>query len=237
MANLVNSSNGNSIVHLHNQLDTLWARYLDLLDEYTSAQEAIKQHLSSGFISLAKANFHSSGRRYGQDSYDQRAVATTRVAFKTEGERLKISVTKLESHPKSDQAETSPEPSKETPTSSPEPSKPNSELNEPPRNHLPSPSPTPEPDSTPNPPTNTAEKLSEEPPPKPTTESRDPIRQFGILIPPALRSAQASFSKAVLAPEALARAVQAAREMRGVEMEMRRARKGLRKAEKAGEGR
>ncbi|KJY01902.1 hypothetical protein TI39_contig273g00005 [Zymoseptoria brevis] len=228
MANVQGPSSDNSIIDLHDQLDTLWARYLDLLDEYTAAQEAIRTHLSSGFLFLAKANFHSSGRRYGQDFYDQRAMATTRVAFKTEGERLNISVIRLDSNPQSEQAETS----KQDSTSSPEPPKTSSEPKEASVNHLPSPSPTPEPEIL-----EEKRKDSEETLSKPKLQSpdpQDPIRQFGILIPPALRSAQTSFSKAVLSPEALARAVQAARELRGVEVEMRRARKGLRKAEKAG---
>ena len=53
--------------------------YLALLDDYVSAQAMIKKQMASGFMSLAQANFKSPTRRYGQDYYDDRAVASARV--------------------------------------------------------------------------------------------------------------------------------------------------------------
>jgi hypothetical protein len=68
---------------LHDQLDNLWARFLQQLDKYQSAQAAIQKQLSSGFFALAQANFGKvSGRPYGRDYYDQRAVASIRVRVK-----------------------------------------------------------------------------------------------------------------------------------------------------------
>lgn len=68
-----------------------------------------------------------------------------------------------------------------------------------------------------------AEELPEEKPPV-----RDPIRMFGILVPPALRSAQTSFTDAVEGPVvALARV---GGELRALEREIGRVRKGVRRA-------
>jgi len=61
--------------------------------------------------------------------------------------------------------------------------------------------------------------------------SRDPVRWFGILVPRELRAAQASFTFAVNEP--VVRAVNSVREMCYIESEIRKARKALKKAEKA----
>ncbi len=70
-------------------------------------------------------------------------------------------------------------------------------------------------------------------PPSKDTEAgscitRDPLHWFGILVPPALRTSQSNFKDAVanLVP-ALA---SISKEMREVEIEVRRARKRMRKA-------
>jgi hypothetical protein len=226
-----------TISDLYDRLDNLWVQYLDLLETYTAAQDAIKSRLSAGFLSLAKANFHSSGRRYGQDSYDQRAVATTRVRFEIKHERLDIetfkTVSSLESEPKDDSLSSKETSKAEEDHSSPDIAK---ESNEPLPAQLPTPFSTLEPETK----TKSTEEQSEqkdqpdtEGSPKSKVNFKDPIRQFGILIPPALRSAQKSFSTAVLGPEALSRAVTAARGMREVEVEIRRARKMVRKAERS----
>lgn len=57
---------------------------------------------------------------------------------------------------------------------------------------------------------------------------RDPIRMFGILVPPALRSAQTSFKDAVDGPVVQLAAVTG--ELRALEREIGRARKMVRKA-------
>jgi hypothetical protein len=56
----------------------------------------------------------------------------------------------------------------------------------------------------------------------------DPIRMFGILVPPALRSAQASFKEAVEGPVVGLATI--AGELRALEREIGRVRKGIRKA-------
>ena len=56
----------------------------------------------------------------------------------------------------------------------------------------------------------------------------DPIRMFGILVPPALRSAQTSFKEAVEGPVVGLATV--AGELRALEREIGRVRKGIRKA-------
>ncbi|KAK4609001.1 hypothetical protein CLAFUW4_14558 [Fulvia fulva] len=67
---------------------------------------------------------------------------------------------------------------------------------------------------------------------KPPVDAHDPIRQFGILLPPALRTAQNSFNSAVLNDDCIAKAVEAARGMRRVEAEIRKLRKEARKSER-----
>ena len=59
-------------------------------------------------------------------------------------------------------------------------------------------------------------------------KAMDPIRMFGILVPPALRSAQASFNEAVDGP--VVRVAAVAGELRALEREIGRARKAVRKA-------
>lgn len=68
------------------------------------------------------------------------------------------------------------------------------------------------------------EKKTETPKPK----AVDPIRMFGILVPPALRSAQASFRGAVDGP--VVRLAEISGELRALEREIGRARKAVRRA-------
>ena len=56
----------------------------------------------------------------------------------------------------------------------------------------------------------------------------DPIRMFGILVPPALRSAQASFAEAVDGP--VMRLAEVTGELRALERDIGRTRKSIRKA-------
>jgi hypothetical protein len=66
---------------------------------------------------------------------------------------------------------------------------------------------------------------------KPTLPPNDPIRWFGIFVPPSLRSAQAHFIKTVEGP--VPQLVTLTREMRAVEIEIGRTRKSIKKLEKA----
>ena len=57
---------------------------------------------------------------------------------------------------------------------------------------------------------------------------RDPLNWFGILVPPALRQSQAAFKSTAM--ENIPALASIAKEMREVELEVRRTRKKLRKA-------
>ncbi|CZT15298.1 uncharacterized protein RCC_01162 [Ramularia collo-cygni] len=203
-----------SITSLHQQLDTLWIRYLDLLEQYTQAQDTIRKALGQGFLSLAQANFTSSGRRYGQDYYDERAVASSRVQVSDDsGDSLSVEIVTV-------MQEVMKSPSASLPTPEPEDG-----AHDPDWKTEPTQLPTPEPENS----HERVERKSEEEHPRLPT---DPLRQFGILIPSALRSAQKSFSKAVQDGGALVKAINSAREMREVEVEIRKARKVLKRAER-----
>ncbi len=56
---------------------------------------------------------------------------------------------------------------------------------------------------------------------------RDPLNWFGILVPPALRQSQAAFKSAAIGIVPALASI--AKEMKDVELEVRRARKKLRK--------
>lgn len=71
----------------------------------------------------------------------------------------------------------------------------------------------------------TATKEAKEP-------ARDPLRWFGILIPPVLKQSQQSFSSAVDGP--VCAAVNSSRSMRDVEVEIRKLRKEIRRAGRSG---
>lgn len=70
------------------------------------------------------------------------------------------------------------------------------------------------------------------PPPKGTETvsnvTQDPLKWFGILVPPTLRASQSSFKDAVA--DLIPALASVSKEMTEVELEVRRARKRLRKA-------
>ena len=69
---------------------------------------------------------------------------------------------------------------------------------------------------------------SEEEDLKTEIEPRDPLNWFGIFVPPALKASQTSFRTAVI--DDVAELTSLDREMREIEIEIRRTRKKLRKA-------
>jgi hypothetical protein len=228
-----------SILDFEDRLDELWESYLTLLDAYTKAQDEIKKHLILGFLSLARAQSSAPlGRRYGQDWYDERMKAqrtvhvssdpckTRDVSISTGLQRLSISLT--ETSTKTELKDTTDEPAVEGEKSQP--------------TQQPSPPGTPEPEAREQ--STQDEKGVEEEKPKPV----NPLRWYGILVPPELKRAQSAFS-AVLGDRSNAEeqddktcnnensptsnAVNAARGLREVEGEIRKLRKAVRKAEKA----
>jgi hypothetical protein len=61
-------------------LDHSLERYLLLLDQHQKLQTNLAKELSSGFFSLAHANYTCPpGRRYGADYYDERMKAIRRM--------------------------------------------------------------------------------------------------------------------------------------------------------------
>jgi hypothetical protein len=228
-----------SLSDLEDHLDELWERYLTLLNQYTKAQDEIKKHLNSAFIALAKAQSRASlGRRYGQDWYDERMKASRKArvlnasvedaedSVSTHLQRLNISAI-----PRGPVVQiTHSEEKKSKPESKEEDSKQ--------QQQQPSPPGTPEPESKPN---GDEEKKSDQ-----AEESKptNPLRWFGVLVPPELKRAQTAFSAALgdsfaseesdeTCKSPFADAVNAARAMRDIEAELRKTRKAVRKAEKA----
>ena len=228
-----------SISELENRLDELWESYLSLLDDYTKAQDEIKKHLNSGFLSLAKAQSSAPlGRRYGQDWYDERMKAQRRVHVSSDASEAgddsistglqQLSISMAEIPIKAESNDSSNEPAVEGEKSQP--------------TQQPSPPGTPKPEARGQ--SNKDEKTGEVEKPKPV----NPLRWYGILVPPELRKAQTAFS-AVLGDQLnageqkddacdkesspLTNAVNAARGLREIESEIRKVRKTVKKAEKA----
>ncbi|KAI7331128.1 hypothetical protein KC315_g5312 [Hortaea werneckii] len=215
--------NSTSLAELNDRLDDLWIKYLDCLDRYQRAQESVQKALSSGFFSLAQANFKSSaGRRYGQDFYDERMKASKRVQVleKHDDRVLTISMNPVVA------PGDSPDGPKQKPEASQQPSPPST--------------PAPEDEdvkaadkskgSTPL--DDRKDRNSKRSGDTQPSATRSPLTWFGILTPRELRSAQQSFSTAISTPTESA--VNATREMRQLEAEINRTRKAVRKAEKGG---
>ncbi|RJE24850.1 hypothetical protein PHISCL_02804 [Aspergillus sclerotialis] len=73
-----------SSAELSRYLDALLERYLGLLDRHQTLQSDLAKQLSSGFLSLAHANYTCPpGRRYGTDYYDERMKACRRISLQT----------------------------------------------------------------------------------------------------------------------------------------------------------
>lgn len=181
---------------LTDSLDVLLERYLHLLHEYQSMQQKMAKELSSGYFSLAQANFSNPNRiRYGQDFYDDRMQALTRFGINLEQKETSDEESYMQ--PKLDLLA--------TPTQQPI------------REKL-------------------EEKEAEEEGDTGFNErntdcgapSSDPLKWFGILVPPALRKSQDSFRNA--ATEVVPSLANVVNEMKSLEIEIRRTRKKIRKA-------
>lgn len=227
-----------SIVDAEDRLDELWETYLEILDVYTKAQQNIQKSMSSGFFSLARAQSSApSGRRYGQDWYDERMKARQRTqissgktdpdndSLATGSQSLTISITPEELR----------EDAKESV---------NDDSNTEAENEFTAQQPSPP--STPEPEQSSERAKDQETEDDVKTRIVDPLRWYGILVPPELKKAQVSFASLLhssetseqadgTAPEhsPFADAVNAARGLREIEADIRKARKTLRKAEKA----
>ncbi|KAE8148551.1 hypothetical protein BDV25DRAFT_158132 [Aspergillus avenaceus] len=196
-------------------LDTLLERYLHLLDRHQKLQAELASSLSAGFLSLAQANYTCApGRRFGGDYYDERMKATRKVALRpptslaadvkaptggmSPGENAdqdrseRVFRIETVSHDDTDPIEST---EKELSASS---NVPTAETNSPPENDE-SAEPTDSRDATGSSQTKaTGDSTSKHSQGK--SRSSDPIRWYGILVPPSLRSAQKSFTGAVEGP-------------------------------------
>ncbi|KAL4973749.1 hypothetical protein BDW66DRAFT_153512 [Aspergillus desertorum] len=73
---------------LQSSLDALLEKYLHLLDKHQTLQDDLASKLSSGFLSLAHANYTCPpGRRFGVDYYDERMKASRRVILQSPSSR------------------------------------------------------------------------------------------------------------------------------------------------------
>ncbi|RDH31378.1 hypothetical protein BDQ94DRAFT_147305 [Aspergillus welwitschiae] len=221
-------------------LDNLLERYLHLLDQHQKLQAELGSKLSSGFFSLAQANYTCPpGRHYGADYYDERMKATRRVTLQpptnpaeeryitetdnslptdTDNDDSKSSIFDIEpvtvQHPE-DESETDEKP--ESDADSPEEDRPQREEGDGQAGELSttSESPQEEPDVDAKPKRSRKKKF----------RSSDPIHWYGILVPPYLRSAQKSFTEAV--ESRLPQLASVIVEMRIVEKEVNRVRSKL----------
>ena len=145
---------------MSDHLDQLYLTYLDTVDTYQSLRISLATHFSTGFLTLAQANYNSTsgGRRYGADFYDERMTAIRGVEVVDDG----VFECKFFEEEGKEEEEQRRE-TKDTDREAPEP-----------------------------------DVLLEKPEKQtPTIDPRDPIRWFGILVPPALRQAQSEFTLSV----------------------------------------
>ncbi|KAL1963761.1 hypothetical protein VTN77DRAFT_7827 [Rasamsonia byssochlamydoides] len=196
-------------------LDSLLERYLNLLDRHQTLQKEIGKQLSSGFFSLAHANYCSPpGRRYGEDYYDQRMKATRRLLLKTpslppdqkteSGQShstsliYQVQYTSVIPHEEESEDEkdhrgkTEQSGTNISSTSEQEEEDTASGTDSPETSDIPTP-PTP---SEPTEEEQETQPESPEPPRKPF-RSDDPLSWYGILVPPSLKNAQRSFTEAI----------------------------------------
>ncbi|KAL4922208.1 hypothetical protein BDW62DRAFT_79147 [Aspergillus aurantiobrunneus] len=81
----------NTTPNLLSSLDALLEKYLHLLDKHQRLQSELASKLSSGFLSLAHANYTCPpGRRYGADYYDERMKASRKVTLQSPSSTDKV---------------------------------------------------------------------------------------------------------------------------------------------------
>ncbi|KIW91439.1 uncharacterized protein Z519_08335 [Cladophialophora bantiana CBS 173.52] len=164
---------------LSDRLDALLMSYLTILDTYTSLRAQLSKDLSAGFFSLAQANRNANstlgvGRRYGEEGFDERMKAGRVVRIKAEAEKGGLGESCANEDEKDDYAgseiKNGSKTLEETMTSQ--------------RNEK-------DTETTTSP-----YRVSVSPPSSPHT-SKDPLKWYGILIPPSLRTCQIHFARAI----------------------------------------
>ncbi|KIV78908.1 hypothetical protein PV11_06510 [Exophiala sideris] len=204
---------------LSERLDQLLESYLNLLDTYTTLREQLSKDLSSGFFALASANRHSTlgpGRRYGEEGYDQRmkAVRTVQINQATRTSSSPKAGTEwadrkeATEEPEDSKKEEATPPVNETSTQG-QPAETPSDLETEDKDRPPQAKHHENTDTE----NDTHTKASSNPthstshlPPcynynihtsTPPASPKDPLRWYGILIPPPLRECQTHFQHAV----------------------------------------
>lgn len=163
------------------RLDELLEEYLQLLDQYTTLRDELSKSFSSGFFSLARAQRAStlgSGRRYGQDCYDERMKAQRRVTIDEEGLGWKIGTTV-------------------PPVTNAQNEEPNTTKDEPEDQATDTDERVSEDAKEQRRRGSDEDKNTKTERNKQDPATRDPITWFGLLAPPALRQCQAQYVRAV----------------------------------------
>ncbi|KAF1838518.1 hypothetical protein BDW02DRAFT_564880 [Decorospora gaudefroyi] len=206
---------------LIDQLDSLLERYLCTLHEYQQVMQELSKQLSSGYISLAQANYHnsSSAIRYGKDCYDERMQAIRKVHVSETGcpkrhrphfsvqsdevarQGVHVSDAEVKEYQREVEGKGSMFYHTEVPSEPEAQAKAGQDAND----------------------ESTQEQKEPGKPAKADEKSADPLRWFGILVPPALRSAQSTFVGAVEGP--IPQLATIARDLRTQEMEIGRVKK------------
>ncbi|KKY21316.1 hypothetical protein UCRPC4_g03752 [Phaeomoniella chlamydospora] len=216
-------------------IDSLLETYLHNLDQYSKLREELSKDLSNGFLSLAHANrTTTTGRRYGEECYDERMKAGRRVEVHL--------VMKDKKNLPMQECNEETEDSKSKLRTKSSTSDGNFDINNsitkfsiaslyPQKQPLPKLSKVDTNDSTCETSNSNPSPLhtSSNPTPSEPPSLRDPILQFGILIPPSLRTAQKSFIGAIssVIPELL----NVTERMKWLEAEIERARRALESSE------
>ncbi|KAK4180012.1 hypothetical protein QBC36DRAFT_49567 [Triangularia setosa] len=224
------------------KIDSLLQQYLLLLNEYTTLRGSLNNLQSALYQHLARANFSAQPgvRYYGQDYYDERMQATSRletsVSPETNTPQFKLSkphTVVVKPEPPNEPADKANDLEEIQQQSENEKSKAQSE-------------PSPENSSEDTVDTKEEDNHSQQPneeeasegkddddeksKPKERKKSNEPLRWFGILTPFPLRQAQAQAKKAV--EDVIPRLASLSEQMKALELEVRRERKKRAKAEK-----
>ncbi len=181
------------------RLDAVLEIYLDRLDAYQTLREQLSKNFSTGFLSLANANRTSnlgSGRRYGEEGYDERMKAGGRLRIHARGEEAVEGPS--QKHIENGRQSIPNSKPKTTPYMIEQFNTSKVDSDNPVRSLDPTKTTTPALSHTPDswPPTSD----SKAPDPKPKSNPKkplNPLNWYGLLVPPALRSAQTSFTYAV----------------------------------------
>jgi hypothetical protein len=206
------------VEELRDQLDALWEKHLILLDSYHRAQQQIASHFSRGFFDLAQATFKSTTRvRYGQEYYDDRMQATTRFEASVDRQDTPHLALKVNDTPSPSTKPSNKDATEKSPVSSEESDKKDQEDKSEEQGQ------NDEPDKS-------KQEDKPEDKEKALNKVRDPLHWYGILVPPSLRSSQKSFNSAIHSP--VMDAANSAQALHRVDMDIRKLRKDIKKAEK-----